>query len=82
MASRWLGMEVSIADVPTPLVRYTTDTWLAYGSRAVEAPMRRSLAHALSKAVPGSGVQQHDLRRLMAAEVLRAWHSDINLHGP
>ena len=81
MVQTWLGIEVSIADVPTPLVRYTTDTWLAYGSRAVEAPMRRSLAHALSKAIPGSGVQQHDLRRLVAAEVLRAWHSDVTLHG-
>jgi len=81
MASRWLGIEVSIADVPTPLVRYTTDTWLAYGSRAVAAPMRLSLARALSKAIPGSGVQQHDLRRLMAAEVLRAWHTRESLQS-
>ena len=79
MIPTWLGLEVSIADVPTPLVRYTTDTWLAYGSQTIEAPMRLSLARALSKAIPGSGVQQHDLRRLVAADVLRAWHSDIPL---
>lgn len=76
MVQTWLGIEVSIADVPTPLVRYTTDAWLVCGSQTIAAPMRLSLARALSKAIPGSGVQQHDLRRLVAAEVLRAWHSD------
>lgn len=81
MVQTWLGIEMSIADVPTPLVRYTTDAWLACGSQTIAAPMRLSLARALSKAIPGSGVQQHDLRRLVAAEVIRAWHSNTSQLG-
>lgn len=76
MVQRWLGIEASIADAPTPLVAYTTAAWLARGNQTIAEHMRLHLARALSKAVPGSGVQQHDLRRLMAAEVLRAWHSN------
>jgi len=76
MTSSWLGHDVSIGDVPTPLLRFTTETWLIYGGRTISAPMRLCLARTLSKAIPGSSMQQHDLRRVIAAEVLRAWHTD------
>jgi len=70
----WAALSLSISDVTTPAHDLHILKWLQFGREAAGGHRCYLLALVLRRVLPGSAIQLHGMRRLMAAHVLRHWY--------
>ena len=75
----WAGISIRMGDITDASDELRISKWLGLGRGAAGGKMCFLMVLALNKAIPGAALQLHEMRKLIAADVLRHWYlfSDV-----